>query len=81
VNYVWKFAYFCPKLLLFLQTMAENNSHTAELPQWLNILIYLALILIVVAFGDLFTVILGIIGITIAFVAYFNSRPSEDAHH
>jgi len=80
INYVEKIAYFCSKLLLFLQTMAENTAHTKELPQWLNVAIYLVLILLVVAFGDLFTVIIGIIGITVAFVAYFNSVSPEEHH-
>lgn len=61
--------------------MAENHTPTTELPQWLNVFIYLVLIAIVAVFGDLFTMILGIIGVTIAFVAYFNSVKSEDDHH
>ena len=61
--------------------MAQNHTQSAELPQWLNILIYLVLIAIVAIFGDLFTMILGIIGVTIAFVAYFNGVRSEEDHH
>jgi membrane protein YqaA with SNARE-associated domain len=61
--------------------MAQNNTHTAELPQWLNVIIYLALIAVLAVFGDLFTMIVGILGVTIAFVAYFNGAKSDDAHH
>ncbi len=61
--------------------MAENNTQTAELPQWLNIVIYLALITILAVFGDLFVLIVGTLGVTIAFVAYFNSVKSEGDHH
>lgn len=61
--------------------MAENHTQSAELPQWLNVVIYLALIAILAVFGDLFTLIVGALGVTIAFVAYFNSAKSEDSHH
>lgn len=75
------FLYFCPKLLLFIRKMAENHTKTAELPQWLNIFVYIVLIVILAVFGDLFTLVLGAIGVTIAFVAYFNSARPEEDHH
>ncbi len=61
--------------------MAENHTKTAELPQWLNILVYVVLITILAVCGDLFTLIIGALGVTIAFVAYFNSVKSEEEHH
>lgn len=61
--------------------MAENHTKTTELPQWLNIIVYLVLIVILAVFGDLFTLIVGALGVTIAFVAYFNGVSSEEAHH
>jgi len=61
--------------------MAENHKKTPELPQWLNIIVYIALIAILAVCGDLFTLIVGALGVTIAFVAYFNGVSSEEAHH
>ncbi len=60
--------------------MAQNHSQSAELPQWLNILIYILLVAILGVVGDLFTFVLGTIGLSIVFVAYFNSKKSEEGH-
>ncbi|GAA4436626.1 hypothetical protein GCM10023091_14710 [Ravibacter arvi] len=61
--------------------MAENNTQKAELPQWLNVAVLLILVTILAVFGDLFTMIVGILGVIITFVAYFNGVKTEEGHH
>lgn len=59
------------------------TAHSAELPIWLNVGIYILLLLILVVFGDLFVFIVGFLAVTISFVAYFNAKSSghHEEHH
>jgi hypothetical protein len=61
-----------------------ENTHTTEskeLSTGFYIAIYLLLLLILAIFGDLLVFIVGTIGVSVAFAAYFSSKSSADDHH
>lgn len=61
-----------------------ENTHTTESKELSNgfyIATYLLLLLILAIFGDLLVFIVGTIGVTVAFAAYFSGKSSSDDHH
>lgn len=61
--------------------MENTHSDSNELTSGHYIAIYLVLLLILAIFGDLFVFILGVIGVSVAFAAYFSGKSSADGHH
>jgi len=60
-----------------------ENTHTDshELSNGFYIASFLILLLILGLFGDLFVFILGVIGVSVAYAAYFTSKSAAEDHH
>jgi len=63
--------------------MSTSSNNNVSIPSWVNVVIYLLLLLILVVFGDTLIAIVGFIGVTALFVGHFNrfGDKSEDSHH
>lgn len=58
--------------------MTAHTNESTEVPTWFSILVAILLLVILVVFGDLFVLILGALGVVIAFAANYVDK---DGHH
>lgn len=62
-------------------TSDHSNTEPKRLSAGIYITAFIVLFLILVVFGDLFTLILGTIGLIITFAAFYKDITDHGAHH
>lgn len=61
--------------------MENTHTHSHELSTGFYVASFLILALILGVFGDLFTFILGFIGLVVVYAAFLSGDDSDEAHH
>jgi hypothetical protein len=61
----------------------SETSHTesTSLPSGVYIAAFIILFIILAVFGDLFTFILGTVGLVVTFAAFYTDKSHDESHH
>jgi hypothetical protein len=71
----------CSQNLKTRKYIMANHSESHRLPDWLMLVIFIAILAVLFIFGDLFTFIIGILVMSGIFASGYDKNPANHEHH